>query len=264
MSIDVRHARRGAVALAVVAFGALGLAACGGGSDDSQPRVLEAGQVDVKLPPGFKVVDEKVVVVKKKVVKKKKVAKPKAADSGRTTGTTAPGASTPTAPGGGGTTPTTAKGSVPLDNKSDPTSDLLGAFGKFRTCLADLHVKFIGAPDASNPESPTNDPDYIKALSTCAARSNIVQALQAAQAEQDTLTPAQIKERNKGYLDWRDCMIKRGWGIPKPTPDSKGRLFAFGGSSAPQLNPPAGKDLVSSKDIEQCAAKVQRATQNRG
>ncbi len=86
-------------------------------------------------------------------------------------------------------------------------------------------MKFIGAPDASNPESPTNDPDYIKALSTCAARSGIVQTLQAAQAEQDTLTPAQIKERNKGYLAWRDCMIKRGWGIPKPTPDSKGRLF---------------------------------------
>jgi hypothetical protein len=254
-----RRSRRVIAVLAAAALGAIGLAGCGGGSDDSQPRVLEAGQVDVKLPPGFKVVDEKVVVVKKK-----KVATPKA-DSGRTTGSTAPGASTPTAPGGGGTTPTTSKSSVPLSKDSDPTSDLLASFGKFRDCLNDLGVKFIGAPDASHPESPTNDPDYLKSLGTCAARSNIVQALSAAQAEQDTLTPAQIKERNKGYLAWRECMIKRGWGIPKPTPDSKGRLFAFGtGGGGPQLKPPAGKDLFNSKDIEQCSAKVQRATQNRG
>jgi len=251
-----QRSRRIVAAVAAVAVGALGLAACGGGGDDSQPRVLEAGQVDVKLPPGFKVVNEKVVVVKKK-----KVATPKAAGSKRTTATTKPG-SPPTAPPGGGTTPTTAKSSVPLNKNSNPTSDLLKSFGKFRDCLNDLDVKFIGAPDASNPESPTNDPDYIKALSTCAARSNIVQALQAAQAEQDTLTPAQIKERNKQYLSWRDCMINRGWGIPKPTPDSKGRLFAFGtGGGGPQLKPPAGKDLFNSKDIEQCASKVQRATQ---
>ncbi len=254
-----RRSRHVVAVVGAVAIGALGLVACGGGSDDSQPRVLEAGQVDVKLPAGFKVVNQKAVVVKKK-----KVAAPKAADSKRTTATTKVG-STPTAPPGQGTTPTTEKSSVPLDKNSNPTDDLLASFGKFRDCLNGEHVKFIGAPDASNPESPTNDPDYIKALSTCAARSGIVQALQAAQAEQDTLTPAQIKERNKGYLAWRDCMIKRGWGIPKPTPDSKGRLFAFGtGGGGPQLKPPAGKDLFNSKDIEQCSAKVQRATQRRG
>jgi hypothetical protein len=256
MSIDVRPARRAVAGLAVVALAALVLTACGGGGDDSQPRVLEAGQVDVKLPAGFKVVNEKVVVVKKK-----KVAAPKAADEGKTTDTKASGTSTPTAPGGGGTTPTTSKSSVPISKDSNPTEDLLKSFAKFRDCLNEEHVKFIGAPDASNPESPTNDPDYIKALSTCAARSNIVQALQAAQAEQDTLTPAQIKERNKGYLAWRECMVNRGWGIPKPTPDSKGRLFAFGAGNGPQLKPPAGKDLFNSKDIEQCSAKAQRATQ---
>ena len=155
-----------------VALGALGLAACGGGSDDSQPRVLEAGQVDVKLPPGFKVVNQKVVVVKKK-----KVGRTEGRRQREATATTTTGASTPTAPPGGGTTPTTVEVSVPLDKNSNPTDDLLASFGKFRDCLNDENVKFIGAPDASNPESPTNDPDYIKALSTCAARSNIVQAL---------------------------------------------------------------------------------------
>ena len=42
-----------------------------------------------------------------------------------------------------------------------------------------------------------------------------------------TSRPTQIKVQNKGYLTWRDCMIGRGWGIPEPKPDSKGRLFSF-------------------------------------
>jgi hypothetical protein len=239
-----RVLRRGAAYLAIGAL-VVAFAACGGG-DDSQPRVLEAGQVDIKLPPGFKVVGNKVVAPR--------------ASTGSSTPTTAAGGASPNTPGGA-TTPTTGKGAVPLDNDSNPTADLLGSFGKFRDCLQDEGVKFIGAPDPNNPESPTNDPTYIEGLSTCAARSNIVQALQAAQAEQDTLTPAQIKERNKGYLKWRDCMIKRGWKIPKPTPDSKGRLFAFSasGGSGPQLEPPPGKDLFSSDDITECSERAARA-----
>ena len=54
-------------------------------------------------------------------------------------------------------------------------------------------MKFIGGPDRANPNSPTNDPDYLKNLATCAARSNIVQALQTASAAENNLTPAQIK-----------------------------------------------------------------------
>jgi len=244
------HRRATALTVSVIALIALGLSGCGGGSGDSDPRVLEAGQVDIKLPPGFKVVGNKVVA-------------PSVERSAPATATSTPGATGAAPAGSGETTPTTAKSDVPLADDRDPTTDMMVAFGKFRDCLQDEGVKFIGAPDASNPESPTNDPAYIKSLSTCAARSNIVQALQAAQAEQDTLTPAQIKERNKGYLKWRECMIKRGWDIPKPTPDSKGRLFAFGtqGGSGPQMKPPPGKDLFTSKDIEQCAARVQRASQ---
>ena len=243
-----RAHRRGVAGLGAVAVLAVLLSACGGGGDDAEPRLLEAGQVDIKLPPGYKVVDNTVIAPR--------------ATAAPATPTTAAGAATG-APGSGATTPTTAKGAVPLDSDSNPTSDLLVSFGKFRDCLQDEGVKFIGAPDPSNPESPTNDPAYLESLGTCAARSNIVQALQSAQAEQDTLTPAQIKERNKGYLKWRDCMINRGWKIPKPTPDSKGRLFAFGTSSGsqPQLEPPPGKDLFTSKDIEQCATRAQRAVQ---
>lgn len=252
---EVLRSRRGVAVLGAVAiFAVLAVVlSASGGDEDADPRVLEAGQVDIKLPPGFKVVNNTVVA-------------PHAASASTTTSPagdapTAPGDGS-TTPGDGSTTPTTEQGSVPLDNSSDPTSDLLVAFGKFRTCLGDENVEFIGAPDASNPDSPTNDPAYLEALGTCAARSNIVQALQTAQSAEENLTPAQIKERNKGYLKWRDCMIKRGWDIAKPTPDSQGRLFSFGGTSTPELNPPPGKDAFTSKDIEQCAARVQPATQS--
>jgi len=70
-----------------------------------------------------------------------------------------------------------------------------------------------------------------------------VQALKDQQTAQDNLTPAQIKTQNKGFLVWRDCMIGRGWGIPEPKPDSKGRLFSFGaggGGSVPNFTPAAG------------------------
>ena len=149
-----------------------------------------------------------------------------------------------------------------VSTKQDPTTELFTALGKFRACLKDLGVKFIGAPDSSNPKSPTNDPTYISGLSTCAARSNIVQASQAQQSAFDDLTPAQIKQRNKGYLKWRSCMILRGWDIAKPLPDSQGRLFAFGQSGASQIQPPPGKDLISSTDLEQCAAKSQKIVGN--
>ena len=74
---------------------------------------------------------------------------------------------------------------------------------------------------------------------------------------QDSLTPKQIKQQNEGYLFWRDCMVKRGWKIAKPTPDSKGRLFAFNQNTEPP-EPPPGKNFFSSQDQDQCAAKAQR------
>jgi hypothetical protein len=164
----------------------------------------------------------------------------------------------------GATTPT--GDAVPLA-KEDPTTKFFKALTVFQTCLKGLGVKFIGVPSASDPNSPANNPDYIKALSTCAAKSNIVQALKDQQAAQDNLTPAQIELQNKAYLVWRDCMIGRGWGIPEPKPDAKGRLFSFGtGGNAPTPNfqPPAGQDLLSSKDLTNCASEAQRQATSGG
>ena len=251
--LPARPAGRSAAVVVAFAF-AVVLAGCGGGGSD--PRVIDAGQVDIKLPQGYKVVAGKIVTPPTSAV----------ASTAPSTGSKASDAAGSAPPGAvpqTGATATTGS-TIPLDNKTDPTTDLFAAFGKFRKCLDDLGVKFIGAPDASNPNSPSNDPTYLKNLSTCAARSNIVQTLSAATAAENNLTPAEIEQRNKGYLKWRSCMVDRGWKIPVPTPDAQGRLFSIGASGASNganaIQPPAGKDILTSNDVQQCAAKVQKAT----
>jgi hypothetical protein len=159
--------------------------------------------------------------------------------------------------GHGGASAQSSAETIPLA-KQDPTTALFTSIGVFQSCLKGLGVTFVGAPNPSNPNSPANNPEYLKNLGTCAAQSNIVQALKAAQSAQDALTPAQIKKENRYYLKWRRCMISRGWGIPVPQPDSKGRLFSFGGGSTPNFKPPAGQNVLSSPDMQACASQVQQ------
>jgi hypothetical protein len=218
---------------------ALALVGCSSAHHTSTD-IISAGQIDIKLPPGWTVTSHGVA------------APP----------STAPLASS--APGAGAqaaASPTTVVGStIPLA-KQDPTTAFFQATSAFSGCLKTNGVKFIGAPDPKNPSSPANDPGYLKSLTTCAAQSHIVQALKDMQTSQSNLTPAQIKVQNEGYLRWRDCMIGRGWTIPQPKPDAQGRLFSFsgGGGSGPQLTPPPGQDVLTSTDVRDCAAQTQKA-----
>jgi hypothetical protein len=218
--------RRGVFVLVL----AVALAACG---QDAAPEtdVISAGQLDIKLPPGWKVTED--------------------------------GARRPAVPvddeapaaAAAGTTDT-----VPL-KEEDPTTSFFESTGSFTQCLKERGTTFRGAPDQANPDSPTNDPAYIKDLSTCAAKSNILQTMQDFQKAQDNLTPAEVKKQNKQYLKWRECMIGRGWEIAKPKPDAKGRLFSFGGSGANAgsgFKPPPGKDLLTSGDLQECASESQQ------
>lgn len=244
-----RRARGPLVTLAVLF--ALAVTACGGGGS-SDPTVLSAGQLDIKLPPGFRVVHGKVVAPATSAAR---------SSSEAPTGGTTPGSASP---GNGTSSPTTSTPAttIPLDKGGNPQTAMFTALSKFRACLDRDGVKFQGAPDQSNPNSPTNDPGYIKSLTKCAAESNIVAALKASQTAQDNLTPAQIEQQNKQYLTWRTCMIGRGWKVPQPQPDSKGRLFSFGTSGSQQgqspIVAPPGKDILSSSDVQQCAAKAQK------
>jgi hypothetical protein len=233
-------ARRGAgkfgATLAIVAV-SVALAGCGSSAKGSSgPPVIDAGQADIQLPDGWKVTSDG-----------KHAIRP-ATDAG--TASSATGAS--------GATGSETSDTIPLA-KQDPTTKLFAAINSFQSCLKSLGVKFIGAPNQGDPNSPTNDPTYIKNLSTCAAKSNILAALKEQQTYQDNLTPAQIEQQNKGYLAWRDCMINRGWGIPEPKPDSKGRLFTFGtNGQTPNFDPPPGEDILSSSDVRECATEVQK------
>lgn len=208
-----------------------------GGGSDPDPRLLPAGRVDIRLPEGWKVVDGRVV---------KPAGSPESA--------TSPG----TGADGVAVTTTTVQKSM-----TDTASDLFAALSKFRACLDGEGVTFIGAPDRANPDAPSNDPEYVRALSTCAARSNVVGALQAQQAASEAMTPDEIEQSNKNYLAWRTCMIGKGWKIAVPTPDEKGRLFAFGASSGNAITPPPGKDVISSTDTQDCAEKVRNDLQKK-
>lgn len=210
-------------------------AACGGGGSHATD-IISAGQVDLQLPPGWKVTHDG-------------AAAPADAASANGATPAAKGA-TPAAKG--------ATGTIPLA-KQDPTTAFFQATGAFTACLKGFGVTFIGTPDPKNPKSPTNDPNYLKSLETCAAQSHILQALTAFQTAQNNLTPKQIQQENASYLRWRTCMIGRGWTVPVPTPDSKGRLFYINASSSgPQLTPPAGEDPISSPDIAACEAQAQK------
>lgn len=201
--------------------------------------MIEAGQVDIKLPDGWTVSDAHAV--------RPSSSSPEAAAAA------APGA--PGAPGAVAAAST--EDTVPLA-KDDPQTAFFKAIRVFQECLDDNGTKFIGVPDASNPSSPTNDPDYLSVLGTCASKSNIIQALQDVQKAQDEMTPAEIKDQNEGYLKWRECMIGLGWGMPEPKPDSKGRLFSFGGagSGPPAFKPPPGEDIMGSDDYQECIQQV--------
>jgi hypothetical protein len=228
------NCRRAAALVVVLGVWPLGV---GCSRQAPAPDVIQAGQVDVRLPPGWTV--------------------------------TAHGANRPPTTGAA-TANTAAVGAlasgdtIPLA-KQDPNTAFFQATGSFSSCLKTQGTKFIGAPDSKNPTSPSNDPNYIKSLSTCAASSHIVQALKGFQAAQADLTPAQIQQQNQAFLKWRDCMIGKGWTIPQPKPDAQGKLFNIGGSgSGVQLTPPPGQDIVTSPDVRDCATQVQAAASGTG
>jgi len=194
--------------------------------------IISAGQVDLQLPPGWKVTHDGAI----------------APAGGGPTNAAAPGS-----PASGGT------GTIPLA-KQDPSTEFFQATGAFSSCLKGLGVTFIGAPNPKDPSSPANDPNYLKSLSTCAAQSHIVQALKDFQTSQNNLTPKQIQQENQSFLLWRTCMIGRGWTIPQPTPDSKGRLFSVGGGGGGlQMTPPPGESPINSPDIQACSTQAQQA-----
>ena len=120
----------------------------------SRADIISAGQVDIQLPPGWTVTRH-------------------GASAPPVQAAPATGAGAQAAPAGaaGPAQPAAAPGStIPLA-KEDPTTAFFQATSDFSSCLKGLGVKFVGAPDPKNPNSPANGPNYIKSLTTCAAQT---------------------------------------------------------------------------------------------
>ena len=233
------------------------LSACGGGgsSDSATGPSSETDRVDIKLPKGYKVVNGKVVAPASK-------ASPHVGAAGG-----AAPAPPPTPPSRSTTRRTRRRRCSARSGSSAPASTSSG-------------WPFIGAPNQADPSSPTNDPAYIDSLSTCAARSNIVEALKASQSANDNLSPAEIELRNKGVPEVALVHDRPRVEDPEAGARQPGaalrvrrrrrlgrlrRLEHLGQARAARgIEGPPGKDLLSSEDLAQCAAKSQKATGQTG
>ncbi len=149
----------------------------------------------------------------------------------------------------GGSTPTSegAADTIPV-NKDDrpPELRLFDAFGKFKSCLTDKGYTIEGnLQDRSNPAY--QDPAYAEAVSTCAARSDIVNILAEVQATRADLTPDEVKERNEAFIELRDCLVDKGWTIETSTSEI--------GLLEPKVFQNADGEL-DERDIDQCVSEL--------
>jgi hypothetical protein len=157
-------------------------------------------------------------------------------------------ASTTTASLAPGETTPAAADTVP-QNQDDrpPELRLFEAFGNFRGCLEDKGFGIEG--DLLDPNNPAyQDPAYLDAVRTCAARTDIVAVLQEVQATRSSLTPEEVEQRNEVFIDLRDCLIDRGWTVETRTSE-------IGLLEPTVFQNPDG--VLDERDINQCLSEQQ-------
>ena len=107
----------------------------------------------------------------------------------------------------------------------------------------------MGIPDGGDETSPVNDPGYGEALGGCAASTQIITKMDAAE-DTSNLTAAEIEETNRAFTDFVDCLKGRGWDIPAPTPDQNGVLQPAYVEIAQTWVPPNGTSILADGSIE--------------
>lgn len=124
------------------------------------------------------------------------------------------------------TTVAVVKETIPLAEEEVPAGlKMMDALEEFNNCLADEGVEFIGPPNTDlGPDDPVNQPEYIQALTLCAAQSGIVDAMQEFQSSRVGRTPEQIREDNEQFIELADCLRGKGWTVSDPIPDADGSL----------------------------------------
>jgi len=191
--------RRTTMRLAAVVL-ALGLlaAACGSSSDESTADAGDSGFVF----QGEQVIDGAITTTV-----------PPAPDDG------VAGA------GEGGSAPTfdQTDDTVPTNDEDDADGEFFDAVGGFMSCLTTEGYAFLGVPDGEDETAPVNDPGYIEALRGCAAATQIVDKMQAAE-DTSNLSTEEIEESNRQFTLFVDCLKGKGWEIPPLSPDENGVL----------------------------------------
>ena len=156
------------------------------------------------------------------------------------------------------TTPTTTtvavvKETIPLAEEEVPAGlKMMDALEEFNNCLADEGVEFIGPPNTDlGPDDPVNQPEYIQALTLCAAQSGIVDAMQEFQSSRVGRTPEQIREDNEQFIELADCLRGKGWTVSDPIPDADGSLGPGEDFSGPDGDLAIGdiRDCISERNL---------------
>ncbi len=151
--------------------------------------------------------------------------------------------------GGGEQESTVATTTIPLNEDSiDPIDGVFTAMKIFNSCLSDKGIAFIGLPvSGGDPQDPVNDSQYIDNLIECAAVSQIQGAFQNLQTADENIPADEIEGRNRGLIEWADCLKGRGWKLGELKPDSRGLL------QIPQdLTPEDGQTILESNDMQEC------------
>ena len=151
------------------------------------------------------------------------------------------------------TTVAVVKETIPLAEEEVPAGlKMMDALEEFNNCLADEGVEFIGPPNTElGPDDPVNQPEYIQALTLCAAQSGIVDAMQEFQSSRVGRTPEQIREDNEQFIELADCLRGKGWTVSDPIPDADGSLGPGEDFSGPDGDLDIGdiRDCISERNL---------------
>ena len=149
------------------------------------------------------------------------------------------------------TTVAPVKDTIPLaEEKAPPGIQMMNALEEFNGCLEEEGVEFIGRPDATLGDGAlVNQPAYIEALTLCAARSGIIDAMQEFQMSRVSRTPETIREDNEQFIALTGCLRSKGWTISDPMPDADGSL----GPGDDFRGPDGGVDM---DEIRSCISEL--------
>lgn len=149
------------------------------------------------------------------------------------------------------------KETVPLaeEERVHPGVRLMSALDEFNACLAEEGHEWIGFPDAvQGPEAPVNQPAYLEALQLCNSRTGISDAYQDYETSYSDLSPEEIQEENRGFIDLVDCLRGLGWSVSELRPNEDGLL-----NPGDEFVGPDGR--IVTEDIRDCASEIALAAE---